>query len=47
MPQLAGPLGAFTEHVPSVLPAATVHVPVQQSAPVAHASPACPQKDAA
>jgi hypothetical protein len=44
---LAGPLGAFAEHVPSVLPAATVHVPVQQSPPEAQASPACPQKDAA
>jgi hypothetical protein len=47
MPQLAGPLGAFTAQVPSVLPAPIVHVPVQQSPPVAHASPACPQKDAA
>jgi hypothetical protein len=47
MPQFAGPLGAFTEHVPSVLPAAIVQMPVQQSVPVAHASPACPQNDAA
>jgi hypothetical protein len=31
--------------VPSVWPAAVVQVPVQQSALVAHESPACPQND--
>jgi len=31
--------------VPSVCPVATVHVPVQQSAPVAHASLGWLQKD--
>jgi hypothetical protein len=45
MPQLAGPPGGVEEHVPSVLPLPTEHVPVQQSAAVAQASPACPQKD--
>ena len=47
IPQLAGPLGAFAAQVPSVCPVAMVQVPVQQSEPEAHASPACPQKDAA
>ncbi len=42
---MAGPPGGVAEHVPSVLPAATVHTPVQQSAPIEHASPACPQND--
>jgi hypothetical protein len=46
-PQFAGPLGGFAPHVPSVAPAATVHEPVQQSGPVEHASPACPQNDEA
>jgi hypothetical protein len=45
IPQLAGPLGGFAEHVPRVFPVATVQVPVQQSVPVAHASPACPQNE--
>jgi hypothetical protein len=40
MPQLAGPPGGFAAHVPSALPLATVHVPVQQSDPTEHASPA-------
>src|SRR5579864_3684187 len=44
-PQLAGPLGGATPHVPNVFPLATAHVPVQQSALVAHASPGCPQND--
>jgi hypothetical protein len=34
-------------HVPTVLPAASVHVPVQQSVPVTHESPGCPQNDEA
>ena len=46
-PQLAGPPGGFTPHVPSAAPAATVHEPVQQSEPVEHPSPACPQNDEA
>jgi hypothetical protein len=44
-PQLAGPLGGEAPQVPSVCADATVHVPVQQSAAVAHASPAWPQKE--
>jgi hypothetical protein len=44
-PQFAGPLGGVAPHVPSVDPAATVHADVQQSDPVEHASPACPQND--
>jgi hypothetical protein len=46
-PQLAGPLGGFAPHVPSVAPAVIVQVPVQQSDPTEHASPACPQNDEA
>jgi hypothetical protein len=33
--------------VPSAAPDASVQVPVQQSAPVEHASPPCPQNDEA
>lgn len=44
-PQLAGPLGGFVAHVPSDAPAARVHVPVQQSVPAEHESPAWPQND--
>jgi hypothetical protein len=44
-PQLAAPGGGDVAHVPSVLPVATLQVPVQQSAPVAHASPGCAQND--
>ena len=40
IPQFAGPPGAFAEQVPSVWPVAMVQVPVQQSVPEAHASPA-------
>ena len=47
IPQLAGPPGPDAEHVPSVCPVATLQTPVQQSEPVAHDSPACPQKEAA
>jgi hypothetical protein len=47
VPQLAGPLGPFAEHVPSDFPVATLQMPVQQSAPDAHESPGCPQKDEA
>jgi hypothetical protein len=46
-PQLAGPLGGLALHVPSVAPTTTLHVPVQQSDPVEHASPPCPQNDEA
>jgi hypothetical protein len=46
-PQLAGPLGGLTPHVPRVAPTAIVHVPVQQSEAPAQASPACPQNDEA
>jgi hypothetical protein len=42
---LAGPPGGLTPHVPRVAPFATEQVPVQQSAPEAHASPPCPQND--
>jgi hypothetical protein len=42
---LAGPLGAEAAHVPMVWPLAMVHVPVQQSAFVAHASPGCTQNE--
>jgi hypothetical protein len=42
---LAGPLGAVAAHVPMVWPAAMVHVPVQQSALVAHASLGCTQNE--
>jgi hypothetical protein len=38
-PQFAGPPGGDAPQVPSVRPAATVHVPVQQSAAEAQASP--------
>jgi hypothetical protein len=44
-PQFAGPAGAEAAHVPTLLPAATVHAPVQQSDPDAHASPGCEQND--
>jgi hypothetical protein len=44
-PQLAGPLGGVAAHVPMVWPLATVHVPVQQSPLVAHASPGWPQNE--
>jgi hypothetical protein len=37
-PQFAAPEGAVAAHVPSVLPAVIVQVPVQQSPLVAHAS---------
>ena len=46
-PQFAGPPGGLAPHVPSVAPAATVQVPVQQSEPVEHASPPWPQNDEA
>jgi hypothetical protein len=44
-PQFAAPGGGEVAQVPSVLPAATLHVPVQQSEPVEQASPGCTQKD--
>jgi hypothetical protein len=44
-PQLAGPPGGCAPQVPSVAPAAIVHVPVQQSDPPAHESPPWPQKE--
>jgi hypothetical protein len=47
IPQFAGPPGPDAVHVPSVCPVATWQTPVQQSVPVAHDSPGCPQKDAA
>jgi hypothetical protein len=47
MPQFAGPPGAVAEHVPSVWPAATLQIFVQQSAPVEQESFGCPQKDEA
>jgi hypothetical protein len=47
MPQLAGPPGPDNVHVPTVLPPASVHEPVQQSAAVAQESPGCPQKEEA
>jgi hypothetical protein len=43
--QLAGPPGDDVAHVPIAAPAATVHVPVQQSTFDAHESPGCPQND--
>jgi hypothetical protein len=47
IPQFAGPPGGDEEHVPIFWPLATVQVPVQQSVPLAHESPAWPQNDEA
>jgi hypothetical protein len=44
---LAAPAGGDPEHVPSAVPAATVHEPVQQSVPVEQESPGWPQNDEA
>jgi len=44
-PQFAGPEGGDAAHVPSVCPAAFVHIPVQQSVPAAHESFGWEQKD--
>jgi hypothetical protein len=44
-PQFAGPVGAEGAQTPIVLPVATVQEPVQQSVPVAQASPGCAQKE--
>jgi hypothetical protein len=46
IPQLAAPPGGVPQ-VPSVWPLGTVQIPLQQSAPVEHASDACPQNDEA
>jgi hypothetical protein len=42
---LAGPDGGVAPHVPSVAPAATEHVPVQQLASVSQLSPPWPQNE--
>jgi hypothetical protein len=43
--QFADTLGGEAAQVPSVCPAAVVHVPVQQSALAEQASPGCPQNE--
>jgi hypothetical protein len=42
---LAAPLGAEPAQTPMVWPPGMVHAPVQQSAPVAQASPGCTQNE--
>ena len=44
-PQFAGPPGGEVAQVPKVCPDAFVQVPVQQSVPAEHASPAWPQNE--
>jgi hypothetical protein len=45
--QLAGPVGGVTAQVPSVAPAATLQMPVQQLDPTAHESYDWPQNEEA